>query len=44
MSTTPFEKLEDTLRLIESITDGLAKIDDASSLTDQLFKFQVALT
>jgi len=44
VSVTPFEKLEDTLRFIESITDGLPKIDDSSPLRDQLFKFQDALT
>jgi len=31
--------MEETLTLIESITEGLPKRDDASSLTDKLFKF-----
>ena len=37
--STPFEMIEETLTLIESITEGQPKRDDASSLTDQLFKF-----
>jgi hypothetical protein len=31
--------IEETLNLIESLTEGLPKRDDASSLSDQLFKF-----
>ena len=34
--STPFEMMEETLKLIESITTGLPKRDDASSLTGQL--------
>jgi hypothetical protein len=42
--SSPFENLEETLRLIESITDGLPKRDDVSPLTEQLFRFQAALS
>lgn len=37
--STPFEMMEETLNLIESVTTGLPKRDDASSLTGQLSKF-----
>jgi hypothetical protein len=38
-ASTPFEMMEETLNLIESVTEGLPRRDDASSLTGQLFKF-----
>lgn len=41
--SNPYEMMEETLLLIESITDGLPKRDDPSSLSDQLLKFQDAL-
>ena len=44
VSASPFEQLEGTLKLIQSITDGLPKIDDASPLTEQLYKLQVTLS
>ena len=37
--STPFELLEETLNLVESITEGLPMRYDASPLTDQLIKF-----
>jgi hypothetical protein len=37
--STPFEMMKETLNLIESVTEGLPRRDDASSLTDQLSKF-----
>jgi hypothetical protein len=37
--STPFEMIEETLKLIESITTGLPKRDDASSLNVQLSNF-----
>ena len=37
--SNPFELIQETFNLIESITEGLPKTDDASSLSDQLLMF-----